>query len=151
MRRYPVLRAIDAAVVRNSLRVMILLRLNPLIPFGVLNYLFGISGVSGVSFVLGVVGVVPWHLWLICLGASANSLVYDVGGEENSVGRIVLLGIGTAFGVIGLVIMWNFVKKELQKVRLCRCFCGAIFAHVLMVVCKANPSHRIHLMHLFPL
>lgn len=36
MRRYPLLRAIDAAVVRNSLRVMILLRLNPLIPFGVL-------------------------------------------------------------------------------------------------------------------
>eukprot|EP00804_Cyclotella_cryptica_P028465 CCRYP_018817-RA/>CCRYP_018817-RA protein AED:0.12 eAED:0.12 QI:536/1/1/1/1/1/3/354/517 len=115
MRRYPLLRAIDAAVVRNSLRVMILLRLNPLIPFGVLNYLFGISGVSGVSFVLGVVGVVPWHLWLICLGASANSLVYDVGEEENSVVRIVLLGMGSAFGVIGLVITWKFAKKELQK------------------------------------
>ncbi|EED86849.1 predicted protein, partial [Thalassiosira pseudonana CCMP1335] len=74
MRRYPILRAIDAAIVRNSLRVMILMRLNPLIPFGVLNYLFGISGVSWESFILAMVGVMPWHLWLICLGASANSV-----------------------------------------------------------------------------
>ena len=114
MRRYPLLRAIDAAVVRNSLRVMILLRLNPLIPFGVLNYLFGISGVSGASFVLGVIGVVPWHLWLISLGASANSLIYD--DENATVFRIILLGMGTASGVIGLVITWKFAKKELQKV-----------------------------------
>ena len=114
MRRYPLLRAIDAAVVRNSLRVMILLRLNPLIPFGVLNYLFGISGVSGPSFVLGVIGVVPWHLWLISVGASANSLIYD---DDNAIlFRIILLGMGTACGVIGLVITWKFAKKELQKV-----------------------------------
>lgn len=115
MRRYPLLRAIDTAVVRNSLRVMILLRLNPLIPFGVLNYLFGISGVSGASFVLGVIGVVPWHLWLISVGASANSLIYD--DENATVFRIVLLGMGSACGVIGLVITWKFAKKELQKVR----------------------------------
>jgi uncharacterized membrane protein YdjX (TVP38/TMEM64 family) len=115
MRRYPLLRAIDAAVVRNSLRVMILLRLNPLIPFGVLNYLFGISGVSGASFILGLVGVVPWHLWLICLGASANSFVYDM-DEGEELGMIVLYGMGCAFGVIGLMITWKFAKKELQKV-----------------------------------
>jgi uncharacterized membrane protein YdjX (TVP38/TMEM64 family) len=38
MRRYPILRAVDTAIVKNSLRVMMLMRLNPLIPFGVLNY-----------------------------------------------------------------------------------------------------------------
>jgi uncharacterized membrane protein YdjX (TVP38/TMEM64 family) len=39
MRRYPILRAVDAAIVKNSLRVMMLMRLNPLIPFGVMNYI----------------------------------------------------------------------------------------------------------------
>lgn len=117
MRRYPILRAIDAAIVRNSLRVMILMRLNPLIPFGVLNYLFGISGVSWESFILAMVGVMPWHLWLICLGASANS-VYDE-STETSVMSIVLMGMGVAFGVIGLVITWRFARKELQKVSCC--------------------------------
>jgi uncharacterized membrane protein YdjX (TVP38/TMEM64 family) len=113
MRRYPLLRAIDAAVVRNSLRVMILLRLNPLIPFGVLNYLFGISGVSGPSFVLGVAGVVPWHLFLISVGANAHSLMY---GDSNAILlRVILTGSGTACGVIGLVITWKFAKKELQR------------------------------------
>jgi hypothetical protein len=51
----------------------------------------------------------------IILGASANSLVYDV--ENAAVFRVTLVGMGTAFGVIGLVITWKFAKKELQKVR----------------------------------
>lgn len=59
MRRYPILRAVDRAIVRNSLRVMILMRLNCLIPFGVINYAFGITGVNWAVFVLGMVGVLP--------------------------------------------------------------------------------------------
>lgn len=80
------------------------------------NYLFGISGVSLTSFVLGIVGVVPWHLWLVCVGASANSLIYD--DENATMFRVILFGMGTAFGVIGMIITWRFAKKELQKVTL---------------------------------
>jgi len=113
MRRYPIFRAVDRAMIRNSLRVMILMRLNCLIPFGVLNYVFGITGINVASFVLAMVGVVPWHLWLIYLGASANS-VYDE-GTETSLMAVVLMGMGAAFGVIGMVITWRFARKELQK------------------------------------
>ncbi|KAL7463957.1 hypothetical protein ACHAXS_004308 [Conticribra weissflogii] len=113
MRRYPILRAVDRAMIRNSLRVMILMRLNCLIPFGVLNYVFGITGINVAAFVLAMVGVVPWHLWLIYLGASANS-VYDE-STETSLMAVVLMGMGAAFGVIGMVITWRFARKELQK------------------------------------
>ena len=120
MRRYPTIHAIDKAIVRNSLRVMILMRLNCLIPFGVLNYVFGITGVPWDTFVISMVGILPWQLFLICLGAS-SATVYDTnsGEEEEEEGvqliRILLSSMGVAFGFIGLAITWKFAKKELQR------------------------------------
>ena len=117
MRRYPIIRAVDAAVVRNSLRVMVLMRLNFLMPFGVLNYVFGISGVDWVAFLLAMVGTLPRTLLLVVVGAGAGS-VYHEGdvGQDTTVG-VVLISTGIAFGIIGLAITWNFAKDELQKVR----------------------------------
>jgi uncharacterized membrane protein YdjX (TVP38/TMEM64 family) len=120
IRRYPMIRAVDAAIVRNSLRVMILLRLNCLIPFGVLNYVFGITGVPWEAFVLGMVGIIPWHLFLICLGASSVTFIDTNGrgddGDDIKLLRLILSAMGVAFGFIGLAITWKFAKKELQKV-----------------------------------
>jgi len=124
IRRYPMIRAVDAAIVRNSLRVMILLRLNCLIPFGVLNYVFGITGVPWEAFVLGMVGIIPWHLFLICLGASSATFIDTNGrgggghGDDDGIEllRLILSAMGVAFGFIGLAITWKFAKKELQKV-----------------------------------
>ena len=115
MRRYPIIKAVDVAIVKNSLRVMILMRLNCLIPFGVLNYVFGITAVDWAVFTMAMVGILPWHLLLICLGAS-SATVYDKSGEITLM-QIILMSTGFAFGIIGLVITWKFAKKELQKVR----------------------------------
>ncbi len=131
MRRYKIVRAVDAAIVRNSLRVMILLRLNCLLPFGMLNYIFGISGAGWKEFVLSMVGVLPWHLMLVCLGASSASFVsfnFDledensdgststISGDGMSLVKGILMATGVAFGLIGLAITWKFARKELQKV-----------------------------------
>mmetsp|Transcript_16187 Transcript_16187/g.38805 ORF Transcript_16187/g.38805 Transcript_16187/m.38805 type:complete len:503 (-) Transcript_16187:123-1631(-) len=113
MRRYPIIRALDAAIVKNSLRVMILMRLNCLIPFGVLNYCFGITGVDWAEFLLAMVGILPWHLLLVCLGAG-SATVYDE-GEATTLMRVGLIATGVAFGIIGLAIMWKHAKRELQK------------------------------------
>lgn len=113
MRRYPLIQAVDAAIVRNPLRVMLLLRLNCLIPFGVLNYVFGISGVQWEEFLLAMAGIVPWQLLLIFLGASAETM-YDEETDTTLMG-VILMATGVAFGIIGLAIMWKFAKKELQK------------------------------------
>ena len=112
MRRYPIIMAVDAAIVRNSLRVMLLMRLNCLIPFGVLNYVFGTTGVDAAEFSLAMIGISPWHLLLISLGAS-SSTVYDNSGI--SLMQIIMMAMGVAFGIIALAITWKFAKKELQK------------------------------------
>lgn len=113
LRRYPVMRAVDAAVVRNSFRVMALMRLNCLIPFGVLNYVFGITGVEWAAFLLAMVGILPWHALLVFLGASAED-IYE-GGAAATLPGAILIGTGMAFGGIGLAITWRFAKIELQR------------------------------------
>eukprot|EP00579_Thalassiosira_antarctica_P006571 CAMPEP_0201900140 /NCGR_PEP_ID=MMETSP0902-20130614/51744_1 /ASSEMBLY_ACC=CAM_ASM_000551 /TAXON_ID=420261 /ORGANISM="Thalassiosira antarctica, Strain CCMP982" /LENGTH=467 /DNA_ID=CAMNT_0048433719 /DNA_START=70 /DNA_END=1473 /DNA_ORIENTATION=- len=113
MRRYPLIKAVDAAIVRNSLRVMLLMRLNCLIPFGVLNYVFGITGVNWAEFLLAMAGIIPWHLLLIFLGASAETM-YDESVKPTLMG-VILMAMGIASGIIGLAITWKFAKKELQK------------------------------------
>ena len=128
MRRYPIIKAVDVAIVKNSLRVMILMRLNCLIPFGVLNYVFGITAVDWAVFTMAMVGILPWHLLLICLGAS-SATVYDKSGEITLM-QIILMSTGVAFGIIGLVITWKFAKKELQKVRNMSCDIHIIDHHL---------------------
>jgi len=113
MRRYPLIKAVDAAIVKNSLRVMLLMRLNCLMPFGVLNYVFGITGVDAAEFLLAMVGIVPCHFLLIFLGASAETM-YDDGAETTTMG-VILIAMGVAFCIIGMAITWKFAKKELQK------------------------------------
>lgn len=114
MRRYPIIKAVDAAIVKNSLRVMVLMRLNCLIPFGVMNYVFGVTGVDWAVYSLAMVGILPWHLLLICLGAS-SATVYAESGSGVSMLQIILMSTGAAFGIISLAITWKFAKKELQK------------------------------------
>ncbi|KAL7525810.1 hypothetical protein ACHAXR_001172, partial [Thalassiosira sp. AJA248-18] len=115
MRRYPIIKAVDVAVVKNSVRVMVLLRLNCLIPFGVLNYVFGITGVNWAEFILGMGGVLPWHMLLICVGAGAKTMYDDDDGSEKTLMGGILISMGIAFMIIGLVITWRHAKRELQK------------------------------------
>ena len=115
LRRYPILRAVDVAIVKNSLRVMMLMRLNPLLPFGVMNYIFGISGVDLPTFILAMPAVLPWYLFLVCLGAVSSKAYIDGIDLQGNVLGVIFISTGVASGILGLVITWRFAKKELQK------------------------------------
>ena len=111
-RRYPVLRATDKALAVNGLRVMLLLRLNPLIPFGVSNYVFGCSGVDPASYTLAIIGMIPWWLLLIFIGAGAETALRSY--TSTTAGMIIVVA-GILTGITAFVIVWAFARKELQK------------------------------------
>ena len=127
MRRYPIIKAVDAAVVKNSLKVMMLMRLNCLIPFGVLNYVFGITGVDWADFLLAMVSIIPWHLLLVCLGAGSQTM-YDESAATTEVG-VILISTGIAFMILGMVITWRHARGELQKVSRTRNVCVSLFPY----------------------
>ena len=111
-RRYPILRATDRALAVKGLKVMLLIRLNPLIPFGVSNYVFGCSGVDPASYTLAIIGMIPWWLLLIFIGAGAEAALRSY---TSTAAGMMIIGAGILTGIIALIIVWAFARKELEK------------------------------------
>lgn len=113
--RYTIVRAADKAIVRNAFRVMVLLRLCPLIPFHALNYIGGITGVSWEAFLFSLVGILPITILTVTIGATTGGLLKSRGSEEQQLVSILLMCSGLAFLIIAVAITYYFAKKELQR------------------------------------
>ncbi|PHJ62835.1 membrane protein [Nostoc linckia z18] len=66
--------AIDQAVGREGLKIVLLTRLSPIFPFNLLNYAFGITGVSLKDYFIGSVGMIPGTIMYVYIGSLASNL-----------------------------------------------------------------------------
>lgn len=66
--------AVDRAVGREGLKIVLLTRLSPIFPFNLLNYAYGITGVSVKDYIIGSVGMIPGTIMYVYLGSLAGSL-----------------------------------------------------------------------------
>mmetsp|Transcript_13100 Transcript_13100/g.23738 ORF Transcript_13100/g.23738 Transcript_13100/m.23738 type:complete len:350 (-) Transcript_13100:413-1462(-) len=114
-RRYPVVKAVDRAISRHGFRVMLLLRLCPIIPFNALSYIGGILGIPWDSYVYALVGILPMQIMTVSIGATAGTMTTMTHDENQEVLRCVLISSGLAFGLIAVAITYHFAKKELKK------------------------------------
>ena len=73
-RTIPGFRAIDAAVGREGLKIVLLTRLSPIFPFNLLNYAFGVTSVSLKDYMLGCVGMIPGTILYVYIGSLGGSL-----------------------------------------------------------------------------
>jgi len=113
---HPRLRALDRALYQQSFVIVMLSRLSLVIPFSVLNYLFGMTGVRKIPYgVASAIGLIPnMALW-----AYVGSLARDVGellsGELDSgpYGR-VLVGVGLVALVLVVAVIHRTASRALQ-------------------------------------
>ncbi|MGM0578491.1 MAG: TVP38/TMEM64 family protein [Myxococcota bacterium] len=104
-RGHPGWAAIDEAVSREGLKIVVLTRLSPIFPFNFLNYAFGVSGVPMGRYVLGsAVGMFPGTLAYVYLGTLIPSVarLVDEGAPES--GSWVSTALYIAGGVATLVL-----------------------------------------------
>jgi uncharacterized membrane protein YdjX (TVP38/TMEM64 family) len=92
----PKLDRIDRAVARDGLRIILLLRLSPLIPFSVLNYGLGLTRIRTRHFVAGSVAMLPGTLLYVYSGSLIGDVARIAGGSppERGVAHWVLLLAG---------------------------------------------------------
>ncbi|MCY7368554.1 MAG: TVP38/TMEM64 family protein [Chamaesiphon sp.] len=67
-------RAIDRAVGKEGLKIVLLTRLSPAFPFNLLNYAFGVTGVSVQDYVIGSIGMIPGTVMFVYIGSLAGNL-----------------------------------------------------------------------------
>lgn len=70
----PRLRAVEEAVSREGLRLVLLTRLSPAFPFSLLNLAYGLSGVSLRDYSVGLLGILPGTVLFCGLGALAGDV-----------------------------------------------------------------------------
>ena len=66
--------AIDRALNREGLKIILLTRLSPIFPFSLLNYAFGVTGISLRDYFLGSIGMIPMTITYVYTGSLAGNL-----------------------------------------------------------------------------
>lgn len=95
IRRY--WKSIDRALGVQGLKIMFLLRLSPLFPFNLLNYLAGTTAISLKDYCLSLLGIIPGTILYVYLGAASSDLA-SAGKEGGETLRMVFLIVGAIAG-----------------------------------------------------
>ena len=103
--------ALDRAVTALGWKAVLLVRLSPLVPFSLQNYLFGMTGVKLSAFVLaGLVGMVPATVVKALLGILGTGQASETGWFVTALG---VLGAGAT--ILATVVFAKRVRAELAS------------------------------------
>ena len=107
--------AIDRAIGKEGWKVVALLRLSPLVPFSLSNYLYGLTSVRLLPYVAtSWVAMMPATVLYVSLGAAGRTLEQKA---QRSPWEWALLGLGVAATVAVTVILTRVARRELARAR----------------------------------
>ena len=109
---------VDRAIGELGPKLVFLLRLSPLIPFNLSNYLYGLTAVKFWPYVLASwIGMLPGTLLYVYLGAAGKAGLSGAAGQSSgrSPWEYVLFGIGLVATVIVTVWLTRIAHRELSK------------------------------------
>jgi uncharacterized membrane protein YdjX (TVP38/TMEM64 family) len=106
-------RAIDEAVAKEGWKIVGLVRLSPVFPFNLLNYVFGLTRVSLRSYVLASwVGMMPGTMMFVYIGSLAGGLA---GLNAQARARTVPEWMLSIVGLIATVAVTLFITRIAKK------------------------------------
>ncbi len=111
--------ALDSAMEEDGWKIVGLLRLSPLVPFGLQNYFFGVTRVGFLPYLLASwSGMLPGTFLYVYLGyvgkAGANALSAK-GGEAADTLEYVFLGIGLVATLAVTLYATRLAKRRLDR------------------------------------
>ncbi|KAG2697151.1 hypothetical protein I3843_07G091900 [Carya illinoinensis] len=117
LKNYPKFQSVAIAIKGSGFKIVLLLRLVPLLPFNVLNYLLSVTPVHMGEYMLASwLGMMPITFALVYVGTTLKDLS-DVthGWNEVSTIRLVFIVLGFGLSVIMLVCITKVAKASLDK------------------------------------
>ena len=109
--------AIDRAVERQGLKIVLLLRLSPVFPFNLLNYALGLTNVRFVDYLIACAGMVPGTLLYIYYGKLAGDVARLAGGSAagDGPGYYAILVLGLVATVVVTTIVTRTAHEAIQE------------------------------------
>jgi uncharacterized membrane protein YdjX (TVP38/TMEM64 family) len=105
---------IDRTIGESGWKIVGLLRLNPLIPFNISNYFYGITAIPFWQYVLvSAIAMLPGTLLYAYLGAVGKATL----GVKSlpSIGQYFLLGVGLVTTVAGTIVISRLARNALKN------------------------------------
>jgi uncharacterized membrane protein YdjX (TVP38/TMEM64 family) len=114
----PQLLAIEQAVSREGLKLVLLTRLSPAFPFSLLNLAYGLSDVSLRDYAIGLVAILPGTVLFCSLGALAGDVARfgEVLSGEADLGTWTLRILGLLATVASVWLVGRAARRALQGV-----------------------------------
>ena len=98
----------------EGLKLIVLLRLCPLIPYNMLNYLMGITDISFKDYMIGNLGMLPGCIVYVFIGTTLSSITSD-SSKGNKALTLTLFIVGSILGCAGIVWVSIVTKRKLTK------------------------------------
>jgi len=121
MKTKPKLRALDKAVERHGFKLIFLTRLSPILPFPLLNYLFGVTNVTTLNyFISTTLGIIPLTVAYCWIGGALKDL-NDVWSGNNSNLTETIIWLVAAIGgtllvvIVTVIITRNAIRNALKE------------------------------------
>jgi uncharacterized membrane protein YdjX (TVP38/TMEM64 family) len=116
IRHDPRFELLDRRVAQEGLKLVLLLRLTPIMPYNVLNYALGVTGVRLSHYLLGALGMLPGTLFYVYSGRVAGDVATAVAGEPvaRGPGYWAVLGLGLAATLVLTVVVTRMARAALR-------------------------------------
>jgi len=107
---------VDRIVEQEGGKMVVLMRLSPLLPFNALNYALGISKVRFLDYVLGCIGMIPGTLLYVYYGKLAGDLT-ALGGRDVQRGPeyYLVLALGLIATIAVAVLAARAARRALKE------------------------------------
>jgi len=120
-RRHEKFNAIDHAIREKGWKVVALLRLSPVVPFSLSNYLYGLTAVDFWPYLLASwAAMLPGTLLYVSLGAAGGAAAGARQGQARSPWEWALLAAGLVATVVVTLVLTRAARRELDKSRVRR-------------------------------
>lgn len=105
--------ALDRAIGEGNWKIVVLLRLSPIIPFNLSNYLFGLTKLDFWPYVLASwIGMLPGTFVYVYLGSLGAA---GVSGGKKSPLQWTLLGVGLVASVVAVIWVGRMARGKIEK------------------------------------
>ena len=111
---FPKVQIMEKAVQREGLKVILLTRLSPLFPFGLLNFTYGLSELKVRDFTIGMIGILPGTILYCSLGSLA--LKISSFGEVLSGRSDISSFIWSLTSIVSTILIIIFVLRSIRKI-----------------------------------
>jgi uncharacterized membrane protein YdjX (TVP38/TMEM64 family) len=114
---FPQFQAIALAIERQGFKIVLLLRMVPLLPFNMLNYLLAVTPISCYTYTLASwLGMMPMTLVLVYAGTTIKDIA-DFSRHDGKLtpARWIMLGSGLFTSVVIVIVVTRIAKDALQR------------------------------------